>query len=269
MTKRLVTIVLSGAIAITALAVLPASAWATTVDPCASNGTFYSRVGALAQGYSGGATSVEASITWQSFGNGMCSGTDPDSKKGSFAYVELTHPSYYDSPFVWDGIGSGHRGDYVRLGYGICVWSGDTTCNSGLGYEAFLAWGRYDDGSMCTSQDANGLTALGNYSGTPTYKLVRQSDGSVKAYINGSLKYTLPASATSCWNGSSAVQARAQATAWDPGDTIGGSSSNKLEINNLKGNGVTAANTCIATTNGDYRCQDTGSDDIAVWTIER
>ncbi|HEX5015457.1 MAG TPA: hypothetical protein VFV72_15025 [Candidatus Limnocylindrales bacterium] len=246
---------------------LPATALADGSVACSTNGAFYTRMGAEAGG-AGSVGTVEATLDVQSLNR--CNGTDPDSKSGVFVFVEMVIPSAYEYYFAYDQGTASRYGDYVRVGYYLCSWSGDSAC--GLGHGWFASWGRKAGTASCTGSDTQGISRLSitPFSmGQHHFKLVRKADGSVEAWVDDDLNLIFLPAATSCWNGSTSVRGRATATAWDPGDQIAGAVSNPVLVSDLKVNGAAAANTCLTTASGPYRCSDVGLDDVNLWTIDR
>lgn len=201
-----------------------------------------------------------------------CNGTDPNGKNGVFVYVQLLATYEADAPgvqFAYDNPANpSYYGDYLRFGYYLCSWSGDSACGLGHGY--FVSWSRNDSYAGCAGSDASGIHRLGaTTSGFHTFKIDIQSDGSVQFRRDGSLVYTLGSTSTGCWNRSGDVHAAAYSTAWDPGDQIAGSTGSHESVDAFSVNGGSAATTCDFTSIDSYRCADTGSRDIDLWTIDR
>jgi len=235
---------------------------------CSSDGSFYTVVGESNLGPV--ADNVSASIDVQSLNR--CNGTDPNGKNGVFVYVQLLATYEADAPgvqFAYDNPANpSYYGDYLRFGYYLCSWSGDSACGLGHGY--FVSWSRNDSYPGCVGSDANGIHRLGaTTSGFHTFKIDIQSDGSVQFRRDGSLVYTLGSTSTGCWNRSGDVHAAAYSTAWDHGDQIAGSTGSHESVDAFSVNGGTAATTCDFTSIDSYRCADTGSRDIDLWTIDR
>jgi hypothetical protein len=241
----------------------PAAALADGSANCATNGSFYTRMGtgALPDSTPSRATIVEGGMFFHSLNR--CNGTDPDGKNGAFVYFELANPSYPDYYFAYDQ-GTGSRyGDYVRVGYYLCSWSGDTACNQGHGW--FWAWGRRAGTGSCATSDANGIhriTGSGLPSLDPTsetyFALAVNGDGSVRVDIYGNDGFysaTLAASLTGCWNRTGTVQGFVKATAWDPGDRIGGTVDDPVRVA-WAGSDNTGPFTpiCKTLSSGPYRC---------------
>jgi hypothetical protein len=232
---------------------------------CLANNNFYIVVGGFPVFTPLVADNVSSSIEVQTLNR--CNGTDPDAKNGVFVYNEIAVESIYDSPFAYDGGTASRYGDYLRFGYYLCSWSGDSACGLGHGY--FVSWSRRAD-SGCSSTAAIGIHRLGAVTtGFHTFKIDIQSDESVKFLLDGSTVYTLASSATACWNRRSSVVGSSRSTAWDPGDQIGGDSSNYVAINGLIVNGADHINGCYDDVVGgpttNYHCTQSGQN-FGLWT---
>jgi hypothetical protein len=267
--KRILIAMLS-AISVAAISAGVVSADGSTT--CSSSSSFYTVMGE--ENLSTQADRVSASIEVQPLNR--CNGTDPNGKNGVFVYVQLLER--YESQasgvqFAYDNPAHPeYYGSYLRFGYYLCSWSGDSACGLGHGY--FVSWSRNDANSGCAGSDANGITRLsGVTNGFHDFEIDVQSDGSVQFRRDDALVYTLASSATGCWNRDNNidehVRAAAYSTAWDPGDQIGGSVGDTVRTNAFSVNDGTASTTCAFTVVDSYRCSDTGARDIAVWTIDR
>jgi hypothetical protein len=223
-------------------------------------------------GWSGGgahgptADNVTANIEVQTLNR--CNGTDPDAKNGVFVYNELAIQDIYDVPFAYDGGTASRYGDYLRFGYYLCLWSGDSACGLGHGY--FVSWSRRADAG-CGSTAAIGIHRLGPVTtGYHSFKIDIQADESVKFLLDGSTVYTLASSATACWNRRSTVAGSGRSTAWDPGDQIGGVSSDYVNFSGFSVNGLTGEGGCFDTEydgpTATYHCTDTGIRAWGFWT---
>lgn len=248
--------------------VLPGVASADGSVSCSSSGSFYTVMGESAAATS--SDNISASLEAQAFNR--CNGTDPNGKNGGFVYVELVERYETDASGVQfaydDSAHPEYYGNYLRFGYYDCSWSGDSACGQGLGY--FISWSRNDSHSGCSGSDAIGIHRLGTpSSGFHTLKIDVLSSGAVEFRRSGTLLYSLSASATGCWNQDTDITGTALSTAWDPGDQIGGSVTNHVQIDTFSVNGGTASTTCNLTTLDSYRCSDTGARDIDLWTIDR
>jgi hypothetical protein len=230
---------------------------------CGNNGTFNTRVPVSPGPFAPSVNSVEARITHPSILR--CTGTDPDGKNGTFVYVELAQPSVPDAIFAYNAGQTSKYGNYVRLGYYLCSWSGDTACGQGHGY--FVSWSRRNGTESCVSNGAIGIHRLSGFvDATHTYKLVKQADGSVNGYIDGALVTTVLASAVACWASTGWKYSHVSTAAWDPGDQQGGAAANPVLITNYLDGGVNRGYLCGDI--GVYRCTETASQ-AQIWTIDR
>ena len=142
------------------------------------------------------------------------------------------------------------------------LWSGDSACGQGNGF--FVSWSRRNGTGSCVSNGAIGIHRLSGFtSGTHTYKLVKQADGSVKGYIDGGLVTTVLASGVGCWT-SGFAYAFVSTAAWDPGDQQGGSPSNHALTTNFLMNGGERGYLCG--TNGIYHCTNDSVSQAQIWT---
>jgi hypothetical protein len=106
--------------------------------------------------------------------------------------------------------------------------------------------------------------------GFHSFKIDIQSDESVKFLLDGTTVYTLASSATSCWNRRSTVAGSGRSTAWDPGDQIGGVSSDYVNFSGFSVNGLTGEAGCFDTEydgpTATYHCTETGIRAWGFWT---
>lgn len=230
---------------------------------CGNNGTFNTRVPVTTLTAEPSVNSVEATITHPSILR--CTGTDPDGKNGTFVYVELSQPGVPDAIFAYDAGTTSKYGNYVRLGYYTCSWSGDSGCGLGNGY--FVSWSRRNGTESCVSNGAIGIHRLSGFTdATHNYKLIKQSDGSVKGYIDGSLVTTVLASGVGCWASTGFKHSRVSTAAWDPGDQQGGAAALPVLVTNYLSGGINRGYVCGNV--GVYRCTYTTSQ-AQIWTIDR
>jgi len=238
-------------------------------NPCLTNNGYYRVAGGFPINSDIVADNLSASIEVQTLNR--CNGTDPDGKNGAFVYIEIMERGKYDRYFAYDqGQDSGY-GNYLRMGYYLCSWSGDSACNLGHGY--FVSWSRQKDAIGCASSSAIGIHRLGpTSSGFHTFKIDIQSDKSVRFLLDGAVVYTIGASVTGCWNRRGHIDAAAWGSSWDQGDQIGGSAANHVQINNILTNGAASETFCsehfVEAYYRSYRCAETGLRSFDIWTSD-
>jgi hypothetical protein len=184
-----------------------------------------------------------------------CSGTDPNGRNGSFAFLGAYLPGYSRSRVVF--------------GYGICVDSSVSGCSQG--HRLWAQYGRDASAPGCSSDYDSGYVDLGALPATDNHVLSiqkRTSDGAWEMRWDGTYKFAV-STTFACWDASSSTRAEFFDTAWDPGDAVGGSSANPLVqwtayVTNSTSGGWTSAtfstSACTWPTSNPYNCFPLASD---------
>jgi hypothetical protein len=215
-----------------------------------------------------------------------CDGSDPDNKSGVFVYLEVMDKasSIIDAPLLVDegSTVAGHtHHDYMRIGYYLCSWAGDSSCNQGHNY--FAAWGNSALGP-CATDDAVGIRLIPGYPGagvTVTFEIA-YNQGEWKGYINGvsKINFSHPANYAdedpACWaepGGSLPLNLASHAgtRVFDSGDEWAGDPTTKLKITSVRSRRSGSSygihdTSCFIPPHDNWRCEDLGMDSGNLWT---